>query len=109
MTLTPRQSAIASFIRNYTLLRGESPTLGEIGKAMGVTKVTALEHVNALHRKGAIVRTAKTNRNLKVVVKLPDENRPTKIPFVGEINGHPPIPAPIPIASGAGVFVLGGR
>lgn len=108
MTLTPHQAKAAAFIRNYTLLRGESPTLAEIGEAMGVTKVTALEHVNALHRKGAIVRTAKTMRNLKVVAKLPDENRPTKIPFVGEINGHPPIPAPIPIASGAGI-ILGGR
>jgi len=53
--LTPRQLAIVQIIQKCRAGQGYSPTLDEIGKELGISKVTVFEHVDALKRKGALV------------------------------------------------------
>ena len=64
---TPRQVETIAFIRAYREKHGISPTLAEIGSAMGVSKVSAFENVAALRAKGMIVITkAHRTRNIRL-------------------------------------------
>lgn len=92
-TTTPRQLQVLQFIRDFQRRHGYSPTMQEIGDHLGLTKVTAFEHVGALERKGLVRRGAKHSaRSLQICddVSLPDE-RPTRIPLVGRIAAGAPI------------------
>lgn len=61
---TPRQHDVAMFIGNYREDRELSPTLQDVADALGVSKVTAHEHVNALTGKGVLVREKRKARSL---------------------------------------------
>lgn len=95
MNLTPRQQKILTLIRDSRLTRGYSPTMQELAEAMGVTKVTIFEHVEALIKKGALHRDANKARSLELTDNclLPDETRPTRLPLVGSIAAGLPIEA----------------
>jgi repressor LexA len=95
LNLTPKQMKILTRIRDIRLSRGYSPTMQELADELGVSKVTVFEHVEALIRKGALVRDANKARSLRVSpnVKLPDELRNTKLPLVGTIAAGKPIDA----------------
>jgi len=90
--VTPRQLQILQFIRDYRQRNGYSPTMQEIGDHFGLTKVTVFEHVNALERKGLLLRGPKHSaRSLRL---HPDVQLPEKpdfaLPLVGRIAaGHP--------------------
>ena len=60
---------------------------------LGVSKVTVFEHVEALIKKGALVREANKARSLSIAdgVAVPDEDRPLKFPLVGKIAAGYPI------------------
>jgi len=93
--VTPRQLEILQFIRDYRERRGYSPTMQEIGDHFRLTKVTVFEHVEALERKGLLLRGAKHKaRSLRVSpeAEFPDQ-RPTQIPLVGSIAAGLPIEA----------------
>jgi repressor LexA len=62
---------------------------------MGVSKVTVFEHVEALIKKGALVRQPHKARSLELNpdVQLPDEARSTRLPLVGTIAAGSPIEA----------------
>ena len=93
--VTPRQLEILQFIRDYRARRGYSPTMQEIGDHFRLTKVTVFEHVEALERKGLLLRGAKHKaRSLRVSpdAEFPDE-RATLIPLVGSIAAGLPIEA----------------
>ena len=67
----------------------------EIGDFLGLTKITAFEHVGALVKKGLLRRGKKYNaRSLQVAngVEFTDES-PTKLPLVGRIVAGAPIEA----------------
>ena len=53
MSLTPQQIRIFRLIRESRNTRGYSPTMQEIANALGISKVTVFEHVEALVEKGA--------------------------------------------------------
>ncbi|NLF30276.1 MAG: transcriptional repressor LexA [Planctomycetes bacterium] len=94
-TITPRQMEILTYIRDFRREHGFSPTLQEMGDALGLTKVTVFEHVGALERKGLLKRGAKHSaRSLKISSKVtfPDE-RPTRLPLAGRIVAGLPIEA----------------
>jgi repressor LexA len=94
-TITPRQMQILTYIRDFRGKNGFSPTLQEIGDALGLTKVTVFEHVGVLERKGLLLRGAKHSaRSLQVSPKaqFPDL-RPTRIPLAGRIAAGMPIEA----------------
>ncbi|MFG0275923.1 MAG: transcriptional repressor LexA [Phycisphaerales bacterium] len=92
MNLTPKQLRILKLIRDSRVRRGFSPTMQEIADELGVSKVTVFEHVEALIKKGALVREANKARSLSIPdgVTVPDEDRPMRFPLVGRIAaGHP--------------------
>ncbi|MAE60617.1 MAG: repressor LexA [Planctomycetaceae bacterium] len=95
MNLTPKQRKILILIRDSRLTRGYSPTMQELADELNVSKVTVFEHVEALIKKGALIRDANKARSLTVsdACHLPDEQRSTRLPLVGSIAAGVPIEA----------------
>ncbi len=93
MNLTPKQLKILKLIRDCRVRRGYSPTMQELADELGVSKVTVFEHVEALIKKGALVREPNKARSLSIAegVALPDEERPLRFPLVGKIAAGYPI------------------
>jgi len=95
LNLTPKQLHILTRIRDLRLARGYSPTMQELADELGVSKVTVFERVQALIRKGALVRQPNRARSLELSpdVILPDEDRGGRLPLVGSIAAGLPIEA----------------
>lgn len=95
MNLTPRQLDVVVAIRNYRHIHGYSPTMQELADQLGTSKVTIFEHVGALEKKGVLRRDKHKARSLEIITDepLPDENRPTKLPLLGNIAAGSPIEA----------------
>jgi repressor LexA len=95
MNLTPRQLDVIVAIRNYRHLHGYSPTMQELADQLGTSKVTIFEHVGALEKKRVLRRDKHKARSLEIVSDeaLPDEERPTKLPLLGNIAAGAPIEA----------------
>jgi repressor LexA len=95
MNLTPRQLDVVVAIRNYRHLNGYAPTMQELADQLGTSKVTIFEHVGALERKRVIRRDKHKARSLEIIAedRLPDENRSTKLPMLGNIAAGSPIEA----------------
>jgi len=64
---TPRQLEIMRFIVDYRKTHDCSPTLEEIGNALGIHRVTVHQHIGALEKRGAIARGNSYRRNIQVV------------------------------------------
>jgi repressor LexA len=95
MNLTPRQLDVLVAIRNYRHLHGYSPTMQELADQLGTSKVTIFEHVGALEKKRVLRRDKHKARSLEIVGddRLPDEERATKLPMLGNIAAGSPIEA----------------
>src|SRR4051812_18930103 len=95
MNLTPRQLDVLVAIRNYRHIHGYAPTMQELADQLGTSKVTIFEHVGALEKKRVLRRDKHKARSLEIVAeeRLPDENRPTKLPLLGNIAAGSPIEA----------------
>ncbi|MCC6951698.1 MAG: transcriptional repressor LexA [Phycisphaerales bacterium] len=93
MNLTPKQLKILQLIRDWRVRRGYSPTMQELADEIGVSKVTVFEHVEALIKKGALVREPNKARSLSIAdgIPVPDEARPLRFPLVGKIAAGNPI------------------
>lgn len=93
MNLTPKQLKILQLIRDWRVRRGYSPTMQELADEIGVSKVTVFEHVEALIKKGALVREPNKARSLSIAdgIAVPDESRPMRFPLVGRIAAGYPI------------------
>ena len=93
MNLTPKQLKILQLIRDQRIAKGYSPTMQELADAMGVSKVTVFEHIEALIKKGALKREPNKARSLSISegVTLPDESQPLRFPLVGKIAAGYPI------------------
>lgn len=93
MNLTPKQLKILQLIRDSRVRHGYSPTMQELADQLNVSKVTVFEHVEALIKKGALVREANKARSLSIAdgIAVPDEDRPMKFPLVGKIAAGYPI------------------
>jgi len=93
--LTPKQKRIVTFIRQFQLSHGYSPTMQELGDALGVSKVTIHEHIASLVEKGVILRSHYKARSLELApdLDLPNETRNTRLPLVGTIAAGSPIAA----------------
>ena len=93
MNLTPKQLKILQIIRDSRVRRGYSPTMQEIADELNVSKVTVFEHVEALIKKGALVREPNKARSLSIAegIAVPDESRPLRYPLVGKIAAGYPI------------------
>ena len=93
MNLTPKQLKILQLIRDWRVRRGYSPTMQELADEIGVSKVTVFEHVEALIKKGALIREPNKARSLSIAdgISVPDEARPMRFPLVGRIAAGYPI------------------
>ncbi len=93
MNLTPKQLKILTLIRDSRVRRGFSPTMQELADQLGVSKVTVFEHVEALIKKGALLREPNKARSLSIAegISLPDEERELSFPLVGKIAAGYPI------------------
>jgi len=93
MNLTPKQLRILKLIRDWRVRHGYSPTMQELADEIGVSKVTVFEHVEALIKKGALVREPNKARSLSIAdgIAVPDEDRPLRFPLVGKIAAGYPI------------------
>jgi repressor LexA len=93
MNLTPKQLRILKLIRDSRVRRDYSPTMQELADEIGVSKVTVFEHVEALIKKGALVRERNKARSLSIAegIAVPDEDRPLRLPLVGKIAAGYPI------------------
>lgn len=93
MNLTPKQLRILQLIRDWRIRRGYSPTMQELADEIGVSKVTVFEHVEALIKKGALIREPNKARSLSITdgIAVPDEARPLRFPLVGRIAAGNPI------------------
>src|SRR3984885_13973167 len=94
MNLTPRQVDVVVAIRNYRHLNGYAPTMQELADQLGTSKVTIFEHVGALEKKRVIRRDKHKARSVEIIAGvLPDEDRATKLPLLGNIAAGSPIEA----------------
>lgn len=92
MNLTPKQLRILQLIRKQRVASGYSPTMKELAAAIGISKVTVFEHVEALIKKGALQREPNKARSLSICEDaiIPDEASPLSYPLVGKIAaGYP--------------------
>ena len=69
MNLTPRQSEILRFIREFLDVNEYPPTIREIAATEGITPNAVSDHLHALERKGAINREPGKARGLRILAK----------------------------------------
>ena len=95
IALTPKQQKVLQVIQDYQRQFGRSPTMQEMGDAIGVTKVTIHEHVSELVRKGVLLREAHRARSLIInpEVELPGPSSGQALPLLGAIAAGSPIEA----------------
>jgi len=93
--LTERQRTALDFIGRFIEERGVSPSIQEIGQAMGTSATAALAHVVALDKKGYVRRNPHEWRSLEVIPADPLTDRPKvfRLPIVGTIAAGQPIEA----------------
>jgi repressor LexA len=89
---TRRQKQVMEFLAAYQRENeGMSPTLEEIGEHLGITRVTAFQHVRALERKGAVRHEALLARSIEILD--PDFLAAPGVPLLGAIAAGGPIEA----------------
>ncbi|MEK7466777.1 MAG: transcriptional repressor LexA [Planctomycetota bacterium] len=99
MNITPKQLNILKFIQGFTETNQYSPTLQEIADKIGVSKITILDHLRALERRGIIRRQRYLSRSIEVTVGIDDAEpggivRPrTSLPLLGRITAGAPLEA----------------
>jgi repressor LexA len=89
--LTPRQREIYEFIRDKIENRGYGPTVREIGEAFKINSPNGVMcHLNALVKKGLILREGRSARAIQLV-----DHRPpgVELPLLGNVAAGQPIPA----------------
>ena len=113
--LTPRQRRILRFIHDWVQERGYSPSMREIGRAVGLTSTSSVEHqLSTLESKGHLRREAGCPRTVEVrhpgvpPVSTKDgadaksaagparrffAREATRVPLVGRIAAGSPVPA----------------
>lgn len=93
LQLTDRQSAILAFIREHLREAGQAPTLEEIGRAMDLPNVSAVQkHVRSLEAKGHLLIEPNRSRGIRLVPAVSDTNVDTlELPLVGRIAAGEPL------------------
>jgi repressor LexA len=93
MTLTKRQIEIRDFVRKFTLDKGYSPSLREIGEYIGVSSpATVHEHIENMERGGVLKKDWNVGRSLKLT-DIGFEVAAVEVPLLGKIAAGKPIEA----------------
>ncbi|MGV8917695.1 MAG: transcriptional repressor LexA [Pseudomonas sp.] len=94
-TLTPKRSAILTFIRDRIVQQGQSPSLAEICEAFGfASRSVARKHILALTEGGFIEVTPNQARGIRLVTHYSgNRQRPEllEIPVLGRVAAGAPI------------------
>jgi repressor LexA len=88
-SLTDKQRKVYEFIREKIESRGYGPTVREIGDAFGIQSPNGVMcHLNALVKKGLIIRQGKSARAIQLV----DHRRPgtVELPLMGTVAAGTP-------------------
>lgn len=91
--LTPRQTEILAFIKQWLEVHGYPPTRAEIAQELGFRSPNAAEdHLKALARKGAIEMIPGASRG----IRIPEEDTPADpaedgLPVIGRVAAGAPI------------------
>lgn len=93
--LTERQRTALDFIARFIEENDVSPSIQEIGHAMGTSATAALAHVVALEKKGYVRRNPHEWRSLELVQTDSAAERPKvfRLPIAGTIAAGQPIEA----------------
>ena len=91
--ITHRQSNVLAFIRARIARDGQSPTLEEIGEAMGIGNVSAvLKHVRSLEAKGRVTTEPNHARSIRLVREADPMDADTlELPLIGRIAAGEPL------------------
>ena len=68
MNLTPKQLNVLRFVRKFRDANEYAPTLEEIAREFGVSKITALQHLLVLEQRGAIRRSRYQSRSIETLL-----------------------------------------
>lgn len=86
--LTGRQEQVLAFIRETYRKNGYPPTIREIGDHLGVKWTRGVErHLEALEKKGHIVRTPDASRGIQLAIR----SSGVRVPVIGRITAGRPI------------------
>ena len=93
--LTSQQSRILDYIRREVSARGNSPTYREIAAEFGFRSPrAAVDHVEALARKGYLRLHRRRSRGIEILVRSADAGEDTiTVPFLGRIAAGRPTDA----------------
>ena len=93
MALTRRQREVLDIIRDFIQRNGYSPSLEEIGAALGLSSVaTVHKHVSHLVEKGFVRRVWNQNRSIELVDDA-DRRGAVGLPLLGRIAAGKPLEA----------------
>ncbi len=93
MALTRRQREVLDIIRDFIERNGYSPSLEEIGGALGLSSVaTVHKHVSHLVDKGLVRRVWNQNRSIEIVDEA-DRRGSVGLPLLGRIAAGRPLEA----------------
>ena len=93
LNLTPKQLRILEFVCDFREEHSYSPTLDEIAEAFKVSKITVLQHLRALEKRGAIRRRRYQARSIEVRESRGRLRAVRELPIVGTISAGEPIEA----------------
>lgn len=85
MILTPKQLNLLRWIEEFHREHEYAPTLDEISKAFKVSKITALQHLRALEKRGAIRRKRYQTRSIEILENISPDGR-KGIPIIGVLT-----------------------
>ena len=92
MNLTPKQLEVVEIIQRCRQENGYSPTMQELAEELGISKVTVFERIEALIRKGCLVREPNKARSLSIADEFEScEDASMRFPLVGRIAAGMPI------------------
>jgi repressor LexA len=94
MALTRRQRDVLEVIRTFIARHGYSPSLEEIGRALGLSSVaTVHKHVSHLVDKGLVRRVWNQNRSIDLIEEPREAEGPAALPLLGTIAAGSPLEA----------------
>jgi len=83
---TDRQLKLLAFLHARIEADGKAPTLKEIGEHFGFSRVTALQHLRALEKKGSVRRVKHRWRSIELDWKPTSEKRSARLPISGRLQ-----------------------
>jgi len=116
--LTQRQQDVLEIVRRHMAKNGESPTVREIARALGVSSpCTVHKHLEALEKKGCITKSKYGYRGIEFPGEVsPKQARFVPVPVVGRIAAGQPLlagdnvesylPVPADLAQHGELFAL---